>query len=141
MVPIARNAYSVFEDGAAWSDATGLKCEDPSLASQEAYIDTDINRIVETWVKTGIAPMNPIQALQGDFTDAVDFRTSLDRIRAAQAEFNALDANVRSYFANDPANMIDFLQNPDNRAKAEELGLVIKAPLAQPSPADPGAQG
>lgn len=134
----ARSAFDIFEDGDAVSLFTGLECKDPSLTSQEASDETDINRIVETWVRTGIAPQNPISALQGDFTDAVDYRTSLDRLRAAQAEFNGLDASVRSYFGNDPANLIEFLGNENNRSKAEELGLVVRKKSPQENP---GGQG
>lgn len=132
----ARSAFDIFEDGDEMSQETGLECLDPSLTSQESADDTDINRIVETWVRTGIAPRNPITALTGDFTDAVDYRASLDRLRAAQTQFNGLDAKVRSYFANDPANLIDFLQNPDNRAKADELGLTMPKAV-EPPPAPP----
>jgi hypothetical protein len=128
----ARSAFDIFNDGDAVSDDTGLKCLDPSLTHQESLIDTDINRIVETWVRTGVAPQTSISALTGDFTDALDYRGSLDRLRAAQAEFNGLEANVRSYFANDPANLIDFLSNENNRSKAEELGLVIKPRVSPP---------
>lgn len=133
----ARSAFDIFEDGDAVSNATGLECKDVSLTHQESVEETDINRIVETWVRTGIAPVNPIKALSGDFSDAVDYRTSLDRLRVAQTEFNGLDANVRSYFANDPANLIDFLNNENNRTKAEELGLVLTADKPKIAPVEP----
>lgn len=132
----ARSAFDIFDDGDAVSQATGLECKDPSLAYQEQKDETDINNIVETWVRTGLAPQTRLEALQGDFTGAVDYRTSLDRLRAAQAEFDGLDAKVRGYFANDPANLIDFLADANNRSKAEELGLVIKAPPAPPVPGE-----
>jgi hypothetical protein len=39
----------------------------------------------------------------------------------------ALPANIRSRFDNDPAKLIDFMENPANREEAESLGLVNKS--------------
>jgi phage internal scaffolding protein len=51
----------------------------------------------------------------------------MNRVIAAQDEFEALPAQIRARFDNDPANLIEFLENENNRPEAEELGLVEKA--------------
>jgi phage internal scaffolding protein len=43
---------------------------------------------------------------------------------AAEDEFDALPAQIRARFENEPANLIDFLSNEQNRDEAEKLGLV-----------------
>jgi phage internal scaffolding protein len=51
----------------------------------------------------------------------------MNRVIAVQDEFEALPAQIRARFDNDPAQLIEFLENSDNRPEAEELGLVDKA--------------
>ena len=50
----------------------------------------------------------------------------MNRVIAAQDEFEALPAQIRARFDNDPAKLIEFLENSENRPEAEELGLVEK---------------
>lgn len=111
------------------SDASALTCLDKSLAVQEMTDDCDINRIVETWVKTGIAPQSSLEALSGDFSQVDDYRTMLDKINRAKREFMTLDADTRSYFKNDPANLISALDDPTQTSKLIEFGIK-KAPPA-----------
>lgn len=110
------------------SNASALTCLDPSLASQEMSADTDINRIVEVWVRTGMAPTTNVEALSGDFSNVDDYRTMLDKLNRANREFMTFDADVRSFFKNDPANLIAALDNPDMASKLVELGIK-KAPV------------
>jgi phage internal scaffolding protein len=51
----------------------------------------------------------------------------MNRVFAAQDEFDRLPAQIRARFDNDPANLIEFLENSDNRPEAEALGLVDKS--------------
>jgi phage internal scaffolding protein len=72
-------------------------------------------------------PEQPLSPRYGDFTGISDYHTALNRVFAAQDEFEALPAQIRARFNNDPAQLIEFLENSDNRPEAEELGLVEKA--------------
>ena len=51
----------------------------------------------------------------------------MNRVLAAKTEFESLPAQIRARFQNDPAQLIEFLQDENNRPEAEELGLVEKA--------------
>jgi hypothetical protein len=113
------------------SDAHALACHDPSLASQEASDDTDINRIVELWVRTGIAPQTNVQGLTGDFTGVDDYRTMLDKLNRANAEFSQFPAEVRSFFKNDPANLVEAIHNPAMKSKLQEFGIVAPEPVRE----------
>jgi phage internal scaffolding protein len=76
---------------------------------------------------TGLLSQSPLSPRYGDFSGIGDYHTALNRVIAAQDEFEGLPAQIRARFDNDPANLIEFLGNENNRAEAEELGLVEKA--------------
>lgn len=119
-----RTPYNYDTDAA--SNESGLACEEPSLAQQHFKEECDINTILQKFSITGILPEAPLSPRYGDFTGIGDYHTALNRVIAAQEEFEALPAQIRARFDNDPAKLIDFLDNEANRPEAEELGLVEK---------------
>jgi len=120
-----RTPYNYDKDAA--SNESGLHCEDASLAQQHYKEECDINTILEKFNITGLLPESPLSPRYGDFTGIGDYHTAMNRVFAAQDEFEALPAQIRARFGNDPAQLIEFLENSDNRPEAEELGLVEKA--------------
>jgi phage internal scaffolding protein len=120
-----RTPYNYDTDAA--SNESGLACEEPSLAQQHYKEECDINTILQKFSITGILPDMPVSPRYGDFTGINDYHTALNRVIAAQEEFEALPAQIRARFDNDPAKLIEFLQDDNNRAEAEELGIVNKA--------------
>jgi phage internal scaffolding protein len=111
-------------DHNAASNASGLVCEEPTRAQQHHKDECDINVILERFGKTGQVPVNAISGTYGDFSGVHDYHTAMNALIAAESEFAALPAQLRNKFANDPANLVQFLDNPENRAEAEKLGLV-----------------
>lgn len=122
-VPFLRTPYNY--DTMEVSDLTGLVCDDPSLAQQHARDETDINTIVRRFGLTGELPSNVRSPQYGDFLEASDYHTSMNLIRAADAAFMALPADVRTRFNNDAGAFVDFVSDDQNRAEAEKLGLVL----------------
>ena len=120
-----RTPYNYDKDAA--SNESGLACEEPSLAQQHHKDECDINNILRQFNITGMLPESPLSPRYGDFSGISDYHTAMNRVIAAQDEFDALPAQIRARFDNDPANLIEFLENSDNRPEAEELGLVEKA--------------
>jgi phage internal scaffolding protein len=120
-----RTPYNYDKDAA--SNESGLACEEPSLAQQHHKDECDINNILRQFNITGLLPESPLSPRYGDFTGIGDYHTAMNRVIAAQDEFEALPAQIRARFGNDPAQLIEFLENSDNRPEAEELGLVEKA--------------
>lgn len=120
-----RTPYNYDLDAA--SNESGLACEEPTLAQQHYKDECDINTILERFNVTGMLPQAPISPRYGDFSGIGDYHTALNRVNAAKAEFEALPAQIRARFENDPAKLIEFLDNDANRPEAEELGLVDKA--------------
>ena len=120
-----RTPYNYDLDAA--SNESGLRCEDASLAQQHYKEECDINTILQKFNISGILPENPLSPRYGDFTGISDYHTALNRVIAAQDEFDALPATIRAKFENDPAQLIEFLDDEKNRPEAEKLGLVTTA--------------
>jgi phage internal scaffolding protein len=119
-----RTPYNYDRDAA--TNESGLACEEPSLAQQHFKDECDINNILRQFNITGLLPEQPLSPRYGDFTGIGDYHTALNRVIAAQDEFDSLPAQIRARFDNDPANLIEFLNDDANRPEAEELGLVNK---------------
>lgn len=134
-VPFLRTPYNY--DTNAASNESGVACEEPSLAQQHFKDECDINNILRQFNITGMLPESTLSPKYGDFTGISDYKTALDRVIAADEEFMALPAQLRARFDNEPANLIEFLENEENRAEAEKLGLVdpkndlVQAPLVE----------
>jgi phage internal scaffolding protein len=121
------------------SDQTGLSCPEPTLAQQHAKDECDINTIVRRFGLTGELPSNVRVPEYGDFTQATDYHSSLNAVRAAEEAFMQLPADVRTRFNNDAGALVDFVSDDNNRAEAEKLGLVIATSVAtNPAPQGDG---
>lgn len=120
-----RTPYNYDKDAA--SNESGLHCEDASLAQQHFKEECDINTILEKFNVTGLWPEQALSPRYGDFTGISDYHTAMNRVIAVQDEFEALPAQIRARFGNDPAQLIEFMENSENRSEAEALGLIEKA--------------
>jgi phage internal scaffolding protein len=127
--PFLRTPYNYDLDAA--SNESGLHCEDATLAQQHFKDECDINNILRQFNITGLLPESPLSPRYGDFTGIGDYHTALNRVIAAEDEFMALPAQIRSRFDNDPAKLIDFLENQENKDEAIKLGLVNPVELPQ----------
>lgn len=126
-----RNPYNYDSD--KLSQDTGLACKDKSRTEQEHLQETDINFIADRFMRTGAAPQVLNMPTYGDFRGTFDFQSSMNLIKQAKDEFMSLPAKVRTRFANDPQNLLEFLNDPENREEAIKLGFVNK-PDTIPAP-------
>lgn len=115
---------------------TRIHCCDESKTQQHFTVDADINELVRRFGITdgAIPPAAQDPSHYGDFSDAPTFRQALDQTKDAQDRFNALPANLRNRFGNDPVELWRFVNNPDNAEESVTLGLLKKTPVA-PQPA------
>lgn len=98
---------------------------DPSLAVQSEKDSCDINKIVSKFKSTGVMTnVRTDQPLFGDFSDLVDIQTQRIRMQDAQEAFMTLPAQIRKRFSNDPVELINFLNDENNRPEAIKLGLI-----------------
>lgn len=107
---------------------------DPSLTEQQFASECDINTIIKTFHATGQLPAgNNLQPTFSDLTNATDFNDAMNLVIQAEEMFMDLPAKVRDRFDNDPIQLLQFIDNEDNRAEAIELGLVAAAPRGERS--------
>jgi len=107
-----------------------------SMTQQSDAADCDINVIMKKYGATGMLPQVQMQAMQGDFSEADDFRSVQEKIKAANDAFAAVPAHIRKRFGNDPAEFIEFATNKDNLDELRKLGLAEpeKKPPPEPPP-------
>lgn len=100
-----------------------------SQVQQHLAEDTDINNIMAKYQKTGVFQhVSSVMGEYGDFSDAPDYQTALNRIMEAESTFMELPARVRDRFGNDPAKFVEFSTNPENIEELRKLGLAPEAP-------------
>lgn len=106
---------------------------DKSLTIGSAKDECDINKILDTYKRTGMLPnsvsgnsflaRNP---MYGDFSNATDFTTIRYKLDEAERQFMELPAHIRKRFDNDPQKLIEFIDGEGNYEEAVKLGLVEK---------------
>lgn len=98
--------------------------EGASMTQQNFRDETDINLILAKYAKTGLLDhVNKFGGRYADMPDENDFHTAMSLVTNAQSMFNELPSGIRSKFYNDPSQFLDFLDNPENREEAIEMGL------------------
>ena len=91
---------------------------------QHHKLECDINNIIKKYDRTGlITHVSKIEAKYGDLT-GMDFKIMRDQVANATSMFEALPAEIRKEFDNDPAKLITFMEHPGNRERAIKLGLI-----------------
>lgn len=107
--------------------------EGESLTKESESRDTDINVIVEKFIRTGVAPVVSMPPLVGDFRELVyDFQTALNFVRQSEESFMSLPAKIRATFDNDPQRFVNFCSDPANADKLKEWGLATPDAKVEP---------
>lgn len=89
--------------------------------------ECDINQIMSRFQRTGaITHFNQHSAHYEDLT-GFDYTEAMQQVAAAQSMFNELPSSLRDRFQHDPANFLDFVQDPANTHEMAELGLLNEA--------------
>lgn len=95
-----------------------------SMTQQQYKKDCDINEIVRKYEKTGeFTHRTKKQGVYGDFTEITNYQEMLHTVNRAQEAFMLLPAQTRARFENDPAKLLEFIQDPQNNEEAIKLGL------------------
>lgn len=124
------------DDGTRVRIQTKMKGE-PAKTQQSQKAQCDVNLIVAQFMKTGqITHLNQRTPNYGDFSSGTTYQEALDQVSLAQDAFDELPAAIRNRMNNDPAELLDFLANPENTEEAQEMGLLPK-PSAEMPPTIP----
>lgn len=96
-----------------------------SMTQQCFSESSDVNRIMTRWLSGGPPPVSDAsRATFRDVSSGMDYREVCDRVLEVQESFDSLPADMRMRFANDPANLLDFVSNPANNDECIKLGLM-----------------
>ena len=94
---------------------------DSKVQEQFAY-DCDINNIV-----AGMTSPLPIRESISDELKLLTpdaYEKALYTKAQAESAFMELPSEIRTFFENNPKNMLEFISKPENQAKCIELGLM-----------------
>jgi len=132
--PIELLAEGSYDMDAA-SLATGIAFDpEEDMAQQQFKDESDINKLIARFLRTGEMPPPRAPGAYGDFTQVTDFQSAMEQLRAARSAFMELPAELRAEFENDPAQLLEFVQDDSNYDEAVELGLVPPRPKAPGEP-------
>ena len=107
------------------------------MTKQSMAAECDINNILQRYEKTGVLSHIRSGGTYETLPDALDFHEAMNLVLNAQQMFEELPSKLRARFGNDPAQLLQFCEDPANKDEAIQLGLV---PLPEtkdpPAPAD-----
>lgn len=96
----------------------------PSMTQQNFADESNINLILAKYAKTGLLDhVNKYGGQYADMPGEQDFHAAMNLVTSAQTMFADLPSGIRATFYNDPAQFLDFVENPENREEAIEMGL------------------
>lgn len=107
-----------------------FQCEGDSMTRQEFSAECDINKLVAR-AMAGDIQITPLKESYFDATTVpANYEEAMEIVLDAQRHFGSLPSKIRDRFANDPAKLLSFVGDANNRAEAIALGLI--APPAAP---------
>lgn len=113
----------------------------PGRVKQSFRDESDINKIMARWQKTGILPPGRSDTpMYGDFTNADDYMESLNKVTRAKEAFRKLPPKIRHRFNHDPRDLLAFMDDPDNTAEAIELGIIADPDAVESPEPEPAAE-
>lgn len=122
-------------------NADGEILEQVSMTKQEFLPDCDIHNILAEFKVTGQIKHLAHNAAAGVYTDLTnlpDYQTALNTVVAGEAAFASLPSRLRARFENDPAQFLEFMNDPANQDEIIKLGLAVDTrPPAPPEPPNP----
>lgn len=90
--------------------------------------ECDINTILSRFQRTGNLTHTSSRTPRYEDVADLDFHGAMQLVAGANGMFSELPAKIRDRFANDPGRLLEFLQDPENRAEALKLGLLAPSP-------------
>jgi len=106
-----------------------IDCSKPVLTDQSGKKAADINNIMAQYAKTGLLPETRDRIAQYvDNTNTPSLEQAHELITNARNLFLELPAPVRKLMDNNPANLVEFISNPENREYLEKHGVLNKKP-------------
>lgn len=101
--------------------------DEPSLTDQSDLKSSDINTIMEQYVKTGMLPVQErIQAIYADVSEVPSLETAFKIASEASELFSQLPAQVRLAMNNDASEMENFVSDTNNTDFLIKHGVLVE---------------
>lgn len=99
----------------------------PSKTQQQFADQCDVNKIIAKYKTTGeFQHIARKQGYYADVSEIGDYQQALDTVLAANHAFQALPAQLRLRFNNNPQELLEFIANPNNHDEGVKLGIFEK---------------
>lgn len=96
-----------------------------SKTQQHFKKECDINSILKSFDRTGIlSHVNNKTPLYGDYSEVPDYLTANMIVEESKRKFASLPAFIRERFDNDPAKLVQFVEDDSNYDEAVKLGII-----------------
>jgi len=104
-----------------------------SSKTQQQFKDQcDVNKIMAKYQTTGqFLHLSGKQGVFADVSQITDYNQMHQKILDAKNMFGALPSNIRLRFGNDPAQLLAFMQDPQNLEEGIKLGIYEKPKMLQ----------
>jgi len=97
---------------------------EPTMTEQCHKDRCDMHNIMRQFEKTGLIEHTSRYAGKYmDMPNAPSFHEAMNTIAKAESMFETVPAKIRAKFHNDPAEYIEFMQDPKNYDAIKEMGL------------------
>lgn len=104
-----------------------IDCSSPILTDQSYKNACDINVIMANYAKTGLLPhMQNSEPQYIDNTEIPNLMEAFEITQRASELFYSLPADVRRLMDNDPAQLENFINNPENADILLKNGVLVK---------------
>lgn len=130
---IIRSAYDEI-------DAVQLDASSDPGAKQSFKDECEINNIMAKYQTLGVIEHVAKHEAQYGFATSQSLRESIELQRQANEMFAELPSSTRKKFENSPEQFLDWVQNPENASKLDEMGEIHEPepePITAPTPAPP----
>jgi len=99
----------------------------PSKTQQQFKDEVNVNNIMKKYRATGtITHLNNKEGKFADISNAQDYLESIQTITTANEAFHQLPSEIRRRFHNDPAELLEFINDPNNHDEGVKLGIFNK---------------
>ncbi|QXP44331.1 MAG: internal scaffolding protein [Arizlama microvirus] len=98
----------------------------PTRTVQSFENEVNINKIMARIQKGHAVPIQQGSPLYDDFTSVSSFHEANNKLIEANDAFMKLSPTIRAEFDNSPAQLMAFIQNPENKEHAIKIGLIAK---------------
>lgn len=114
--------------------AVQLDTGEESNVKQSFKDEVDVNKIVVRFQNTGVLPdaTRGVAPLFLDVSEMPSYQEALNHVRSVTEFFEALPAETREAFGNDPAFFMDFVSDPANVEEAAKYGVEAAGTVGAP---------